>query len=371
MRFQEMIKNVYSPRVVASVLIAILACVAVSGPTQAQHRQITPVLSAYLKMVFAGDTSAAAELFASEPDDPNSTMLADRFKRRFIERNDGLDLTRIESPAVREIAELFQSYWLDALMQKAPLDVLEGRLRGRLNDMLIERGFESALDDEDALFENAEAFIRREGHFAQSGRTPPLLDLMIWTSNDTVVESVELTDGTYEVELNYIDDFVSYGWSNFAAFGMASTGGWAKKDGLYCICRHYDLDSERFKLSFLKHEARHYADFRLYPELQPADLEYRGKLTELAYSEEGTYRLLEQFTKAANRVENAPHPLANWYVIEGLSGLLLDGEWPADASAWESVPKEQIRQAARRLLEKHDSKLADLGPLTTKGIVNL
>jgi hypothetical protein len=137
---------------------------------------------------------------------------------------------------------------------------------------------------------------------------------MIWTSNDTVVESVELTDDTYEVELNYLDDFVSYGWSNFAAFGMASTGGWAKKDGLYCICRHYDLDSERFKLSFLKHEARHYADFKLYPELQPADLEYRGKLTELAYSEEGIYRLLEQFTKAANRVENAPHPLANWYV---------------------------------------------------------
>ena len=366
-----MVKKIVSPHIVATAVVALLACIAVSGPAQAQHGQMTPVLSAYLKMVFAGDVSGAAALFASEPDDRGSMMLVDRFERRFNERNDGLDLARIESPSVREIAELFQAYWLDALMQDAPLDVLEVRLKGRLDDILMERGFASALEDDDTLFENVEAFIRGEGYFAQSGRTPPLLDLMIWTSNNTVVESVELTDGTYDIELNYMDDFVSYGWSNFAAFGMASTGGWAKKDGLYCNCRHYDLDSERFKLSFLKHEARHYADFGLYPELQPADLEYRGKLTELAYSEEGTYRLLEQFTRAANRVENAPHPLANWYVVDGLSELLPDGKWPAEASAWESVPKERIRQAARRLLEIHDDKLADLGPSTAKGIVNL
>jgi hypothetical protein len=366
-----MIKRIYSPRIVASALIALLACIAVSGPGWAQHGQMTPVLSAYLKMVFAGDVSGAVDLFASQPDDRGSMMLADRFERRFSDRADGLDLSRIESPVVRDVAELFQLYWLDALMQEAPLDALEERLKARLDDLLTERGFASALGDEDTLFENVEALIRGEGYFAQSGRTPPLLDLMIWTSNKKTVESVELTDGTYAIELNYMDDFVSYGWSNFAAFGMASTGGWAKKDGLYCICRHYDLDSERFKLSFLKHEARHYADFGLYPELQAADLEYRGKLTELAYSEEGTYQLLEQFTKASNRVVDAPHPLANWYVVEGLSGLLPNAEWPADSSAWESIPKERIRQAARRLLESHDKKLAELGPSTAKGIVDL
>ena len=60
-----------------------------------------------------------------------------------------------------------------------------------------------------------------------------------------------------------------------------------------------------------------------------------------------------------------------WLLSEGLSELLPDGEWPAEASAWESVPKEQIRQAARRLLQIHDNKLADLGPSTAKGVVNL
>ena len=154
-------------------LIAILACIVAPGP--AQHAHMTPVRSAYLKMVFVGDVSGAADLFASEPDDRGSSMLVDRFERRFKERTDGLDLTRIESSFVRDIAELFQSYWFDALTQEA------------------------ALDDEDTLLENVEAFIRGEGYFAQSGRTPPLLDLMIWTDNKTTVESVELTDGTYDI----------------------------------------------------------------------------------------------------------------------------------------------------------------------------
>lgn len=355
-------------------IIAIIALTALVGPfsqSQAQHTQMTPVLGAYFKMVFAGDVSGATALFAGEPDDNGSKMLASRFERRFVERSDSLDLSGIDSAVVREIAELFQAYWRDALMQKAPVDALEEALVSQLDELLVNRGYASALDDLDTLSENIEALIRKEGYFAQSGRTPPLLDLMIWTKNEVANESVELTDATYEVKVNYLDNFISYGWSNFAAFGMTSTGGWAEEDGLYCLCRHYDLDSERFKLSFLKHETRHFADYKLYPELQPSDLEYRGKLTELAFSHEGTYRLLEHFQNSANRVENAPHPLANWYVIEGLSEQLLDGEWPADAAAWQSVQKEQIRKAARHLLQEHDGKLVDLGPASAKGVINL
>ena len=354
-----------------AAMIALIAMVAIGSPAWAQHGQMTPVINSYFKMVFAGDISGAPALFASEPDDHGSRMLTERFERRFVERDEGLDLSKIDVPVVRAIAELFQSYWRDALMQTAPLDELEEQLMGRLDEILVSHGYRSALDDEDKLSENVEALIREEGYFAQSGRTPPLLDLMIWTKNEVATESIELTDGTYEVDVNYLDDFVSYGWSNFAAFGMTSTGGWAKEDGLYCLCRHYDLDSERFKLSFLKHEARHYADFKLYPELQASDLEYRGKLTELAFSDEGTYRLMEHFHNSANRVGNAPHPLANWYVIEGLSRELLDGEPPMDASGWESIPKEQIRSAARRLLEEHDGMLASVGPETAKGVINL
>ena len=352
------------------MMFALLAISVLLDPARAQHTQMTPVLNEYFKMVFAGDVHGAAELFASKPDDHGSKMLSAGFNRRFVDRSDSLDLSSVDSPAVRKIAEMFQNYWRDALMQVAPLEQLETNLKGELDRMLTEQGFDSALDDEDALLENVETYIRREGYFALSGRTPPLLELMIWTRNDVSTESVELTDDTYEINVNYLDNFVSYGWSNFATFGMTSTGGWAKKDGLYCLCGHYDLESERFKLSFLKHEARHFADFQLYPDLQASDLEYRGKLTELAFSETDIYQLLTHFFNSANRVENAPHPLANWYVIDGLSKNLLDGEWPADAKDWESIPKESIRKAVRRLLDEHDAALVDLGASTATGVIN-
>ena len=360
----------FNSQIPARIKIALLAISLLSFSAHAQHTQMTPVLNEYFKMVFAGDTHGAAELFASNADDHGSKMLGDGFTRRFVDRNDGLDLSSIDSPTVNTIAVLFQTYWRDALMQVAPLDELEADLKSELDRILTEHGFDSALDDEDALLENVEALIRREGYFALSGRTPPLLELMIWTKNGVATESVELTDATYEVEVNYLDGFVSYGWSNFATFGMTSTGGWTKKDGLYCLCGHYDLESERFKLSFLKHETRHFADFQIYPELQASDLEYRGKLTELAFSETEMYGLLTHFFNSANRIENAPHPLANWYVIDGLSKSLLDGEWPEDANAWESIPKESLRTAARQLLDEHDAMLVDLGAETVTGIIN-
>jgi len=358
-------------RAIALTLVTPILFVSFQGTAFAQHMQATPVLKQYFNMVFAGDISGAKALFESAPADHGAVMLKDKFGGRFVARDNSLDLSAIDSPKVREIAQLFQAYWRDALTQVAPLDELETELKSRLDSMLGEHGFDSALDDEDKLLENVEEFIRREGFFALSGRTPPLLELMIWTTNEVVTHSVELTDGIYEVDVNYLDGFVSYGWSNFATFGMTSTGGWAKTDGLYCLCAHYDLDSEKFRLSFLKHEARHFADFALYPELQASDLEYRSKLTELAFSEEGTYSLLEHFQGAANKIDDAPHPLANWYVMNGLSQHLLDGELPGEADGWEAISKDEIRQTATLLLAEHDAALAGQGAETTKGVINL
>jgi hypothetical protein len=347
-----------------------LLLVMTQSPAWAQHVQATPVLNEYFKMVFSGDISGAPDLFESEPDDHGTLMLNEKFKERFLDRSKGLDFSAIKSPEVLEIAELFQDYWRDALMQLAPLDPLDTALKSSLDRILTREGFASSLDDEDRLLENLEAFIRQQGYYALSGRTPPLLELMIWTENVVNTESVELTDNTYEVEVNFLDSFISYGWSNFATFGMTSTGGWAKEDGLYCLCGHYDLDSERYQLSFLKHETRHFADFSLYPELQASDLEYRGKLTELAFSYEDTYSLMTHFSNSANKIPDAPHPLANWYVVNGLSRHLFEGMTPDQTSAWEGVPKEDIRQTALLLLQEHDMALAAQGASTTKGVIN-
>ena len=120
-----MLTRIFDVRRSAAAAITLLALAALSSPATAQHGQMTPVLNDYFKMVFAGDVSEATALFASEPDDHGSRMLKERFGRRFIQRDDGLDLGGIDSPVVREIAGLFQTYWRDALMQTAPLDELE------------------------------------------------------------------------------------------------------------------------------------------------------------------------------------------------------------------------------------------------------
>jgi hypothetical protein len=254
-------------------------------------------------------------------------------------------------------------------MQSANLAELNTSLKENIDAILRREGIESDLGDEDELWENIEDFIEEKGYFALSGRTPPLFELAIWMENETQIEEIELTDGVVKIPVTAISDFVSDGWMSFSTYGMTSLGGWAEEEGLYCLCQHYDKDSDRYKLSFFTHEGRHYVDFKLYPNLKAPDLEYRAKLTELVYAEESSYALLTQFTNAASNTDKAPHPLANWHVINNLSAVLLDGQLPIDGSLWADVPVQDIKTTALRLLNEHDALLQQLGANTTQGTI--
>ncbi|MEE8258105.1 MAG: hypothetical protein V3R20_00290, partial [Sphingomonadales bacterium] len=174
----------------------------------------------------------------------------------------------------------------------------------------------------------------------------------------------------YEFEVNYLGDFVSLGWASFATFGGPSTGGWATREGLFVVTPRWDLNSEAFRISYFMHEGRHFADYKKYPNLEQPDLEYRAKLTELAFSDESTFDLLNKFTQHAAKVENAPHPLANWHVINDLSREFLNGEWPESAEDWEKIPAFEIQAFAKKLLQEHNQALQAAGVKTTKGIIS-
>ena len=81
---------------------------------------------------------------------------------------------------------------------------------------------------------------------------------------------------------------------DYLTFGKYGTGGWASEDGtIQCIESAYDFESEKFTVSLLKHEAQHAKDLKEYPDITPAELEYRAKLVELYYSRD--WELLGKF----------------------------------------------------------------------------
>ena len=107
-----------------------------------------------------------------------------------------------------------------------------------------------------------------------------------------------LPDGTAEYTVNLLKGFVFRGWMDYLTFGRYGTGGWASPDGtINCVERAYDLESERFQVSLLKHEAQHTVDMKRFPGITPAELEYRAKLVELHYASD--LGLLRKFLSEA------------------------------------------------------------------------
>jgi hypothetical protein len=215
-----------------------------------------------------------------------------------------------------------------------------------------------------------EELVEAEGLHFQGGVTLPHFDLMLWSREEPKTFECELTDTAQSVEVVFLGGFLEHGWTHYATFGRSSTGGWATRERLYCLRDSYDLASERFLVSYLKHEARHFADYTRFPALEQIDLEYRGKLTELAFAKATLFELLASFAANAARNPAAPHSFANHCVLRDLSRELL-GEEVLDGTdpRWRESGAELVHGAARALLELHSDRLTDAGAATTTGIL--
>jgi len=324
----------------------------------------------YYNAALQGDLSQVETAFASEEIDQKDQALYSKFKARFIDKTDGLDVDAIGDPLVRGAALLYQDYWRGALLNPSTRESLEQALLANVVILLGANGENvEGLSEEDAL-NRLEAAIKVHGFELILGRTQPLLEFMVWRKNELTTYQVELTDRIQPVNVYFMTGFISFGWTHFATFGRSSTGGWTTNDGLYAVKDSYEPDSENFQVSYLKHEARHFADYQLFPNLAGPDLEYRAKLTELCFAVTDLQELLEAFTANAARVANAPHSLANWYVVDGLARLLLSGRWPEIEDVWEGLDGEGIHAAARTLLDENTKALQKDGAATTIGVLH-
>jgi hypothetical protein len=285
--------------------------------------------------------------------------IADRFRQRFLEGTD--PGPEPEDPFIAGVLSAYRAYWQEALLGRVSGEEADRFLKDRLED-LLPTAAAGASDSSDVFARIGDGLDRSGVHFLDlHGKTLPFYEFMAWASEDTTQFDVQLTDRLQPVTVVFMRDFLVKGWAEWATFGHASTGGWAGSDALFCLGDDYDPESERFLVSYLRHEARHFADYDLYPELGQVDLEYRAKLTELVYADTTVGNLLAHFAGQASPDPAAPHAFASHAVVADLRA------WrPDDPAMW---PREELRAAARALLARHDEALLAAGAGTTEGVI--
>jgi hypothetical protein len=160
---------------------------------------------------------------------------------------------------------------------------------------------------------------------------------------------VNLPDGPEVVRVNLLDDFVLRGWAYYATCSQRSAGGWATDDGLFAVVPAYrSVVDETFSVRFVAHEGQHFADKRVFKSLESWELEYRGKLAELALADESQRSTLQLICENREDSKDSPHGYANAQVVREVSARLkLDAERFCHG---ETLPGQPLRDAAKALL---------------------
>ena len=243
--------------------------------------------------------------------------------------------------ALNDILRLYQIYFRDTFYCGLPeadaADKLLAQLKALLN--LPEA-------DEELLGERLRAAFEENGFHALFGKTQGHYGPYVWRETVPAVYRVELPCGEAEYRVNILSGFVFRSWMDYLTFGRYGTSGWASPDGVInCIEQAYDFESERFRVSLLKHEAQHAVDMKRFTGITPEELEYRAKLVELHYSSDAG--LLQKFLSEADESKTSDSHAAASAMIE--SGF-------ADTDKTEL---SSIRARALELFLKHTKEMEE------------
>lgn len=321
------------------------------------------VSNRYISEALQGDLSRAASLFnVINPDTApiSDVELASRFQERFINQSE--DLSPGTGDAfIDAVVSAYRKYWVLTLMGDMSSQEGEEFLESSLRQVLSRQGKVDFSGHVASVFEFVgEIFDEKEVHYLNTP-APPLRELFLWKTEEKRNYSVKLTDRTQKVSVTFMSDIYSMGWKQYAALGLVATTGWVENGRLYCVESAYDRSSESFKVSYLKHEGRHLADFEQFPDLQSADLEYRAKLTELAFSFNSTGQLLGDFTSKSAPNPASPHAYANYRVTRDIYREMFGEPFPESGDAWQKIDTQSVNKAARDLLQRDTEMFNKLG----------
>lgn len=245
---------------------------------------------------------------------------------------------------LNEVLIAYQRYYRDIFYLRVDHEAAEVNLKNRLMGLL---GIADSYVELSALEQNQlSALFRERGFHFMGGRTSGYYGPYVWKTSETVTYEVELPDGIQSYTVKLLDGFITRGWIDFLSFGVIGPGGWADGDGyINCVKSAWDLDSERFRVSLLKHEAQHAKDLSTSTDMSSIELEYRAKLVELIYSSDRM--ILEQFIQEADDSDSDNgHAAAAFRIVRGFTDHV--GELPLS-----ELGIEQIQRIARSLYDRN------------------
>ena len=252
---------------------------------------------------------------------------------------------------LNELLAVYQRYYRDVFYLNVNAEEAVARMRNRFAAFFDISGQDMAFDAiENRLI--AEAFRSRSFQFL-GGKTGGYYGPYIWKTTETRQYDVELPGGVQKYKVRFLDGFLAKSWLDYLSFGAVSTGGWTDGDGIInCVKSSYDVESESFQVSLLKHEAQHAMDLSTYGNMPSEDLEYRAKLVELICS--GERNLLAQFVHEAGTGNAANgHSQAAERLVEGFSTALGRGRGELC-----SLSAGQIQSVAKALFAKSNDEIS-------------
>jgi len=283
---------------------------------------------------------------------------------RFVSKEEVFENTS-GNKIVNDISNIYREYWRVELMKSLPESRTDSTLYNNIIDYVLANkltrlskdSLRKNIKDDSVLKE----IIEKEGFKVEFKFRNGIQEIFIWNKESTIKYDVILPKDTVKTTVVFIESYHINGYDEFATFGNSQVGGWAIKESatLYCNKRTYDLNSEKFEVSYLKHESLHFTDLNNYPNLSSADLEYRSKLIELMYCTEGTiYDRVSEFVSGANKADREnSHPYANYILIQNLSKLIFNSDFNSDINQWKKVSADEINKAATLLYESSENIL--------------
>ena len=285
-----------------------------------------------------------------------------QFENRFKYTNDKSDYLANRTSPVTELLKIYRNYWRVSLLDNSQNH--DTTLVQNVAQFLIDNcpPAHKLMANEDSLNIYLKKYIQSFDLYTTGfGKTGKYFDLLVWASEKDTTYSFLSRNEKTSAQIVFMDDFITLGWEEYATLDEYYPGGWATKKALYCVKKAYDLNSEEFMISYLAHESRHFADYKLFPKLQSADLEYRAKLTEVSMAQKTLYEILESFINNANYESENGHSIANYSVVRDLSKALFNVEFEKDISKWKQLSIGKINETAYEILLANTEALKKQG----------